>query len=79
MALILSPRKATTNTPAIPPVRLTKKMAHGDKPNTKPAGMAAYISKVARPATVSSFRNIILFSINRFKALVKITLLQLAV
>jgi hypothetical protein len=34
-------------------------MAQGDKPKAKPAGMAAYISKVARPATVSIFKTMI--------------------
>jgi len=59
MALILSPQKAATNTPIRPPVRLAKKIVHGDKPKAKPAGMAAYISKVASPATVSVFKNIV--------------------
>jgi len=29
-----------------------KAIVHGDKPKAKPAGMAAYISKLAKPATV---------------------------
>ena len=54
-ALILSPKKAATNTPVIPPTTLAKNIVHGLKPNAKPAGIAAYISKVANAATVSIF------------------------
>ncbi len=57
-ALILSPKKAATKTPTNPPVILAKKMVQGERPNANPIGMAAYISKVARPATVNIFKNI---------------------
>ena len=39
--LILSPKNAATNTPAIPPTKLAKNMVHGLSPKAKPAGMAA--------------------------------------
>lgn len=56
-ARILSPKKAATNTPANPPVILARNIVHGERPKAKPAGMAAYISKVASAATVSIFKN----------------------
>jgi len=58
-ALILSPKKAATKTPINPPVTLAKNIVQEDSPNANPAGIAAYISKVARPATVSIFKNMI--------------------
>ena len=39
--LILSPKNATTNTPASPPTALAKKIIHADKPIAKPVGIAA--------------------------------------
>ncbi len=51
-ARILSPRNAATKTPAKPPSVLAVKMVPGCRPNAKPAGIAAYTSNVARPATV---------------------------
>ena len=39
--LILSPKKALTNTPINPPVTLAKKMIHGDNLKANPAGIAA--------------------------------------
>ena len=39
-ASILSPKKTARKTPAIPPVRLAKKITHGFKPIAKPVGMA---------------------------------------
>lgn len=57
--LILAPKKKATNTPTKPPVTLAKNITQGDKPNAKPAGIAAYISNVANPATVNILKIII--------------------
>ena len=54
--LILSPKNAATKTPATPPIMLAKKIVHGDSPKAKPAGIAAYISKLASPATVKTLK-----------------------
>ena len=53
--LILSLRKAVKNTPTRPPETLAKKITHGDSFIAKPVGIATYISKVAKAATVSIF------------------------
>ena len=50
--LMMSPRYAATKTPIKPPKTLNEKMAIGFSLKANPAGMAAYISKVAKPITV---------------------------
>ncbi len=60
IALILSPKNADTNTPANPPVTVEENMVKGDRPNANPAGMAAYISKAASPATVNVSKSMVI-------------------
>ena len=56
----------SANTPASPPRILAKKIVQGDKPNANPVGIARYISKVARLATVSIFNNMIKIYVDDF-------------
>jgi len=64
--LILSPKKADTYTPSNPPAKLAKNIIHGERPKANPAGIAEYISNVARPNTVSIFKSINWFCISKF-------------
>ena len=57
-AFILSPKKADKKVPLKPPSAEARKICTGDKLSAMPAGMAAYISNVAKAATVKNLMSI---------------------